>query len=76
MTSCAVPREVDATVGELHAAGFVIRSVRSHEYDFHRVNGRALFDIDDVKPINLQKKSRGKSKVKGVRHEHVQRENV
>jgi hypothetical protein len=72
---CAIPREVDATVGELHAAGLVIR-VRSHAYDLHRVNGRAPFDVDDVKPINLQKKSKGQRKVKGVRHEHVQRENV
>lgn len=60
---CAVPREVDATVGELHAAGLVIRSVvRSHEYDFYRVNGRATLDVDDVKPIKLQKIARDKGK--------------
>ena len=73
-TSCVFPREVNATIGELHAADLVVEG-GSHEYDFDRVNGSAPFDVDNVKPKILQKKARNKEE-KGVRHGCVQRENV
>ena len=74
-TSCALPREVNATVGELHAAD-VAGEVGPHEYDFYQVNGRAPSDVHDEKPKILQKKSEGQKKEKEVRHECVQHENV
>lgn len=58
--SCVFPRKVNATVGQLHAADRVMRpgrtvEVGSHKYDLGRIDGRACVDVDDVKPVKLQK---------------------